>query len=293
MRKLIRVLGVIACGLPAGGDEPAVSPQQAALPPDLVAGAGAVYADPEGLAPGSGQAQERQRSFSERTGLPLEVRTARTGILLRLVPPGTFTMGSPATEAGRDDDEGPQREVTQGEWEAVMGTNPSDFKEVGRDAPVEQVSWNDCQEFLNRLCDLEGVPRGTYRLLTEAQWEYACRAGTRGKYCTGETDADLARARWYWGNSGETTHAVGQKAANAWGLHDMHGNVWEWVQDEWHDSYEGTPRNGVAWEAGPSSGSVRVLRGWGPSPRVPRARRRAPRRQVCPCPGPAPGTKRP
>ena len=198
------------------------------------------------------------------------------GVALDLVwiAPGTFSMGSPATETGRDRDEGPQRnvrltkgywlgrvEVTQGHWQAVMGNTPSYFENVGQNAPVEQISWNQAMEFCRKLTEQEQqagrLPRGyRYTLPTEAQWEYAARAGTTGPYGgTGNLD-DMG---WYRANSGTTTKPVGQKRANAWGLHDMHGNVWEWCSD-WKGNY---PRGNVSDPTGPSSGTERVIRGGG------------------------------
>jgi formylglycine-generating enzyme required for sulfatase activity len=192
-----------------------------------------------------------------------------------LIPGGSFEMGSPAAEEGRDDEEGPvhtvrvspfwmgKYEVTQGQWEAVMGSNPSYFKGPGN--PVENVSWNDCQEFIKKLN--EKVPGGGFRLPSEAEWEYACRAGTRTPFNTGETistdEANYDGNYTYgYGRKGvyrEKTTPVGSFKPNAWGLYDMHGNVWEWCQDWCHDSYTGAPSDGRAWES--PSGSVRVLRG--------------------------------
>ena len=169
-------------------------------------------------------------------------------------------MGSRSAQA--DDDERPRTrvrisrgfylgkyEVTQELWQAVTGTNPSRFSGCGR-CPVEKVSWNDAQEFIRRLNARAGGTR--YRLPTEAEWEYAARAGTVGdRY--GNVDA----IAWHEDNSGERTHPVGQKAPNAWGLHDMLGNVYEWVQDR----NGGYPGGLVTDPAGPSSGSFRVYRG--------------------------------
>jgi formylglycine-generating enzyme required for sulfatase activity len=148
-------------------------------------------------------------------------------------------------------------EVTQLQWKAVMGNKPSHFK--GRDNPVEQVSWDDAQEFIKQLNAKEGHNR--YRLPTEAEWEYAARAGTNSAYFFGDNAALLKQYAWYSDNSEETTHPVGQKQPNAWGLYDMHGNVWEWVQDwyeEWY--YSDSPGSDPK---GPSFGSYRVLRGGG------------------------------
>ena len=179
------------------------------------------------------------------------------------IPPGEFRMGSKSSEA--DNDERPvtkvrisrgfylgKYEVTQGQWQAVMGSNPSRFDECGPDCPVELVSWDDVQEFIERLNAQSGGAR--YRLPTEAEWEYAARAGT-----TGDRYGNLGAIAWYEDNSGRRTHPVGQKAPNAWGLHDMLGNVWEWVGD-WYGSY---PGGRVTDPTGPSSGSWRVLRGGG------------------------------
>ena len=142
-------------------------------------------------------------------------------------------MGSPASEPEHGDDEGPRHEVilspflvakyevTQAQWKRVMGTSPSYFK--GDELPVEKVSWNDCQEF----CKKTGLS-----LPTEAQWEYACRAGTTTAYHSGDSEADLAEVAWYNKNSGGTTHPVGTKKPNDFGLYDMHGNLWEWCEDE-------------------------------------------------------------
>jgi eukaryotic-like serine/threonine-protein kinase len=177
------------------------------------------------------------------------------------IPAGEFQMGSRNGEL----DEGPVHRVvipepiwmgkyavTQAQWESVMGNNPSHFK--GHNLPVETVSWDDCQEFIRRL---KAIGDGyTYRLPTEAEWEYACRAGTTGDYA-GNLDA----FGWYEKNSGDETHPVGQKEPNAWGLYDMHGNVWEWCAD-WYGTYLSYS---VTNPTGPSSGSLRVRRGgsWG------------------------------
>ena len=231
----------------------------------LVPVPGAKYAPLRGLSAGSREAQGWQRKAVEGLGLPLEARTRKTGIVFRLIPGGSFMMGSPSSESGRASDEGPAHrvmiskplyvgkfEITQAQWQAVMGNNPSDFKNSGSDAPVEQVSWNDCIEFCRYLCHLEGVPTMTFRLLTEAEWEYACRAGTMGPYA-----GDLGWMGWYKGNSGEKTHKVGVMSPNAWGLYDMHGNVWEWCQDWYGDNLPAA----ITDPRGPTSGSYRVLRG--------------------------------
>jgi formylglycine-generating enzyme required for sulfatase activity len=151
-------------------------------------------------------------------------------------------------------------EVTQEQYQQVMGNNPSHFK--GRDLPVEQVSWDEAQEFCKKASEKTGL---TIRLPTDAEWECACRAGTRTTYYTGDTEADLDRAAWYDKNSGNATHPVGQKTANAWGVHDMHGNVWEWCGD-WFETYKA---EAAVDPQGPPQSARRVLRGgsWGDAPR--------------------------
>ncbi|OHB73337.1 MAG: hypothetical protein A2Z25_00340 [Planctomycetes bacterium RBG_16_55_9] len=269
----------------SGGGEFTISgtkttPGPQGLPADLEEVPGALYAVTEGLAPGSEEAWNRQEQAVQELGLPLEVRTKKTGIVFRLIPRGIFTMGSPSSESGRHSLEGPQHqvtltkafycgkfEVTQGQWEQVMGSNsnPSFFKSKGPDAPVEQVSWDDCQEFLTKLCQMEGVPNGTYRLLTEAEWEYACRAGTATPFCYGN-DLDSSMANFdgnYPYGAGQqgvylaTTIPVGRFRPNAWGLYDMHGNVWEWCQD-WYAEY---PSGNVIDPLGPASAVFRTGRG--------------------------------
>ncbi|MCK5002223.1 MAG: SUMF1/EgtB/PvdO family nonheme iron enzyme [Gammaproteobacteria bacterium] len=150
-----------------------------------------------------------------------------------------------------------QYEVTQQQWQAVMGNNPSAFSGCG-DCPVETVNWNDIQDFLKKLKQQTGQ---TFRLPSEAEWEYACRSGGKDQqYCGGNNESSLA---WYSSNSGMKTHPVGQKQANGLGIYDMNGNVWEWTQDCWNDSYSGAPANGEAWQSGDCA--KRVLRGgsWG------------------------------
>ena len=143
-------------------------------------------------------------------------------------------------------------EVTQAQYEAVMGKNPSNFK--GAANPVDNVSWNDATEFCNKLSE---KTRQAVRLPTEAEWEYACRAGSKTKFCFGDADEGLGDYAWYSANSGSTTHPVGQKKPNAWGLYDMPGNVWEWCAD-WYGEY---PKGAVTDPRGAASGSQRVLRG--------------------------------
>jgi len=196
------------------------------------------------------------------------------------LPSGSFMMGSPGGEQGRKDNEGPihnvnvrsfamgKTEVTQGQWKAVMGSNPSKFSSCGNDCPVERVSWNEAQQFIEKLSQKTGKQ---YRLPSEAEWEYACRAGAQQSYCGSD---NLDAVGWYYGNSGGKTHPVGQKQPNAWGLHDMSGNVYEWTQDCWNESYNGAPTDGKAWTQGDCG--WRVVRGgsWSNEPQNARAANR-------------------
>jgi len=197
-------------------------------------------------------------------GWAREIVHEKTGIEMVFIPAGQFLMGSPANEEGHFDDEGPQHRVritqpfymgkyaaTQGEWQALMGSNPSKFKGGDR-LPVDMISWNLCQEFLVQA-------GGGLRLPTEAEWEYACRAGTTTRFYAGDAENDLAAAGWFLANSEEKTHLVGQKKPNAWGLYDMHGNVWQWCQDYYDKNYYAT--SPTENPAGPLTGWERVVRG--------------------------------
>jgi len=185
------------------------------------------------------------------------------GMEFVLIPAGTFTMGSEDGES----DERPTRqatisrpfylgkyEVTQGQWQTIMGNNPSLFQGDSK-LPVEQVWWSDVQAFIGKLNAKEGGTR--YRLPTEAEWEYAARAGSTSAYSFGNEASRLGEYAWYRDNSGGKTHPVGQLQPNAWGLYDMHGNVMEWVQD-WYGRYSEKP---VTDHQGPPSGSHRMRRG--------------------------------
>lgn len=134
--------------------------------------------------------------------------------------------------------------VTQKQWEKVMGNNPSRFR--GEDRPVESVSWNKVQKFIKKLNKKEQTEK--YRLPSEAEWEYACKAGTQTKYYFGDDDSELGDYAWYRVNSSDETHHIGQKKPNPWGLYDMHGNILEWVQDKWHDNYDESPSDSSAWD---------------------------------------------
>ena len=209
------------------------------------------------------------------------------------IPKGQFQMGAPSKEEGRSNDEGPQHEVTvpafwmgkyavtQEQWRAVaklpkierdLESDPSGFK--GDTLPVKQVSWHDAVEFCKRLAKKTGR---NYRLPSEAEWEYACRAGTTTPFHFGETiTADLANydGNYSYGSSPkgeyrkETTPVGSFGVANAFGLYDMHGNVWEWCADHWHENYSGAPSGGTPWIKGGES-NRRVLRGgsWNYVPR--------------------------
>ena len=189
--------------------------------------------------------------------------TSHIGMTLAEIPAGSFAMGGSDGMAVQD--ERPQHRVTvptfwigkttvtQAQWLAVMDTNPSHFK--GDNLPVEQVGWGDAKRFIAALNAKE--TQYIYRLPSEAEWEYACRAGA-----TGERYGDLDAIAWYGSNSGRTTQPVGQKQPNAFGLYDMLGNVWQWCEDNWHDDYEGAPQDGSAWSG---SDTRCVIRGgsWG------------------------------
>jgi formylglycine-generating enzyme required for sulfatase activity len=196
---------------------------------------------------------------------------------LRWIQPGQFSMGSPPGEWGRSTSEGPQHDVTlangfwlfdtpciQALWEAVMPTNPSKFQ--GRDRPVERVSFEDVDKFLMRINAL--VPGLKLELPSEAQWEYAARAGTTAATYCGDLAPDAATQAgvlnliaWYRGNSGDQTNPVEAKKPNAWGLHDMLGNVYEWCRDVYNDNYLGAPMDGSAWLRPDGDPTVRVVRG--------------------------------
>ena len=211
-------------------------------------------------------------NFGEGPGVGSTWTEPTTGMVFMYIPGGTFLMGSPESEKDSFDKERPQHRVTvapfwmgkypvtQAEWQTIMGNNPSRFK--GERRPVEQVSWDACQEFLRRLnatVETHGRASLQFRLPSEAEWEYACRAGTQTAYSFGDAPKQLGKYAWYSGNSDGETHPVGQKKPNAFGLCDMYGNVWEWCEDAWHENYDGAPTDGSAWEIGNSD--WHVLRG--------------------------------
>jgi formylglycine-generating enzyme required for sulfatase activity len=218
-----------------------------------------------------------------------KVEKLANGVTLEMVyiPGGTFTMGSPESEENRSRDEGPQHQVeispfylgkypvTQAQYEAIMGNNPSNLQ--GKNRPVESVTWHNAVKFCQKLSQKTGK---TYSLPSEAEWEYACRAGTTTPFHFGEIltpglanyDGNYVYASGPRGVYREQTTEVGSFPPNAFGLYDMHGNVWEWCQDVWHDNYNGAPTDGSAWESGGDS-SLRVQRGgsWNSSPRFSRS----------------------
>ncbi len=284
--------------------------ERAIMIEDLYVVPDAESAETDALAPGSRGAMLRQQRLAQTTRMPLEVVTRAGHIPLRLIPSGVFRMGSPFSEPGRNPDESqplseevedPQPEVeitesfylgkyeiTQRQWEEIMGENPSSLPNAGPDAPVENISWEEAQSFVARLCILGGVPPDTYRLPTEAEWEYACRAGTTEPTYAGAPALLgvhhaplLDRIAWYGGNCGVDypggmisaswpekqfphqtagTHLVGKKLPNAWGLYDTLGNAWEWCADYYATTYETGP---LSDPTGPERGVSRVCRGSG------------------------------
>jgi formylglycine-generating enzyme required for sulfatase activity len=223
-----------------------------------------------------GSCSTKPSDVGRDAAVELEEYTNSVGMRFKLIPAGDFWMGSPDDEEGHRLDEGLHRvrfartyylgitEVTQGQWEAVMGTRPWEGEEdvkSGSDYAVSYVSWNDAVKFCEKLSEKEGRE---YRLPTEAQWEYACRAGTTTAFNFGDDGSDLGSYAWYFENTrGEDyPHAVGVKLPNAWGLYDMHGNVEEWCQDLYDGGYYG--ESPMYEPTGPSTkihGWTRVARG--------------------------------
>ncbi len=233
---------------------------------------------------GKSKEEQQRDAVVQRTNKETKTFTNDIGMEFVLISAGSFTMGSGA--AGQDSGEQPSHtveisrsfylqktEVTQRQWEEVMGNNPSHFSpqyepkpeepgpevnEYCDDCPVENVSWEDAHKFIDMLNDMEGGE--AYRLPTEAEWEYAARAGTTSWFSFGADKKKLTDYAWFELNSDGKTHPVGQKKPNSWGLYDMHGNVFEWVEDDWHNNYEGAPDDGRAWIDEPR-GADRVVRG--------------------------------
>jgi formylglycine-generating enzyme required for sulfatase activity len=221
-------------------EEPKAEPPKTPTPPALA------------IAPFDGsEAKQHQGAWAKHLGVQIEI-TNSIGMKLVLIPAGEFLMGSPNSDNEADSDERPQHrvrimrpfylgscEVTQAEYEKVTGGNPSHFKASGEKAPVDSVSFLDAREFCRKLAALPGeqATGGQYRLPTEAEWEYACRAGSPMRYCGGDAAKWLNDYAWHSGNSEAKTHPVGQKKPNAWGLHDVHGNVNEWCADWYYNGY--------------------------------------------------------
>jgi len=221
------------------------------------------------------------------TGYPYEIRLKLPGgsgvMEFVLIPAGSFQMGSPASEALRNANEGPvhpvritkpfylaKYEVTQALWREMMGKNPSRFQDAGDDAPVEMVSWDQCKAFLGKLSESAGAKQGArFRLPTEAEWEYACRAGTETPFHFGRT-ATIDQVNYHGdypyggapkGVNRQTTVRVGSFPANAWGLHDMHGNVWEWCEDVYSRDFYCRPGASKPDPICKTGSSLRVYRG--------------------------------
>ncbi|MDR3233753.1 MAG: formylglycine-generating enzyme family protein [Planctomycetaceae bacterium] len=214
-----------------------------------------------------------QADDNPKAGDPLELTVKNVKYRFRWCPAGTFTMGSPLSEADRNNNEQlhpvtlsqgfylAETEVTQEQWESIAGNNPSNFK--GSKLPVECVDWNACQDFVKELNALGVAPKGyKFSLPTESQWESACRSGSTTAYCFGENSKKLGDYAWYNENSKNTTHEVGTKKPNAWNLYDMHGNVFEWCND-WYGNYPSATASTAELTdpIGASSGSYRVRRG--------------------------------
>ena len=253
---------------------PGYSSEPVAPAPVTKAQTPAVTPPADGAVPAWAKVSPLQIDAARKLGVPVAKELDLGGgvtIRLVLIPAGKFMMGSPDSEKGRVKNEGQHEvtlskpfyagvtEVTQAQYQAIMGTNPSSFK--GATNPVEMVSWNDAAEFCKKLSD---KTRQAVRLPTEAEWEYACRvedpprrAGTATAFSFGDSDSTLGDHAWYSANSGGTTHPVGQKKPNAWGLCDMHGNVWEWCADGYGDY----PKGAVTDPQGAAPCAQRVLRG--------------------------------
>ncbi|HEY5675008.1 MAG TPA: SUMF1/EgtB/PvdO family nonheme iron enzyme [Malonomonas sp.] len=230
-----------------------------------------------GCAPlGSNGQKTNQTALSVPAAISIyqDSRENSVGMKFVQIPAGSFLMGSPDNELGRDQNELLHRvtlnqafmlqttEVTQGQWLKTMGSNPSFFSNCGIDCPVENISWNDAQKFIARLNTAD--PQYNYRLPTEAEWEYAARAGSQSALPNGELrsndlfdDMNVAQLGWYVGNSQQGTHPVAQKPSNRWGLYDMHGNVREWCND-WHHIY---PFTAEIDPQGPDAGWSKIRRG--------------------------------
>ena len=249
----------------------------------------AVVPEPGPMAPPASAVADYNDPYVGMTGQNA-LRQNDVGMRMVYIPPGTFMMGSPKDELGRDEDERHHQvtlskgfylqstEVTQRQWIDVMGANPSHFENCGMDCPVESITWHEAQAFVDKVNAMHNTRR--YRLPTEAEWEYACRAGSPGAFYRGEMiegecgyNEMLDAIGWYHRNAENGTHPVGMKDPNAWGLYDMHGNVWEWCGDR-EGEYAFTPSTDPS---GPSTGLARVRRGgsWSHYPMFCRAANRS------------------
>lgn len=203
-------------------------------------------ADPSDILPDRDAQEEAGSDVPEEVELP-------PGLAWVSIPPGSFDMGCSAGDTNCTSEELPshgvtvpafkmtETEITQEQYELVTGESPSHFTSCGGSCPVEQVTWDEAKAFCKSIGG---------RLPSEAEWEYAARAGTTTRYCCGDDEACLRTIAWYYTNAGETTHAVGEKTANDFGLYDMLGNVWEWVEDSWHEDYTDAPTDGGVWPGG-------------------------------------------
>lgn len=243
-----------------GGNEPLVTPEESINPNNLPM---------DNLPIDSGKTEHEQpvKIAPPPNEEPKPADNESLVIPMVHINPGNFTMGS-----GENEHEQPthlvsinytfeigQTEVTQALWKAVMGNNPSKFDQCGENCPVDNVSWVDAQRFIKQLNQKTHLK---YRLPTEAEWEYVCRAGGNDKFCGGDTLDSLAH---YEKNSDGETVPVAKMNPNTWGVYDMSGNVWEWVEDYYHSDYKGAPTDGSAWNTAPYTnkhgGTYRVLRG--------------------------------
>ena len=253
---------------------PGYSSEPVAPAPVTKAQTPAVTPPADGAVPAWAKVSPLQIDAARKAGVPVAKELDLGGgvtVKLVLIPAGKFVMGSPDSEKGRVKNESPHEvslskpfymgvtEVTQAQYQAIMGTNSSHFK--GETNPAEMVSWNDATDFCKKL---SGKTRQTFRLPTEAEWEYACRvedpprrAGTATAFSFGDSDSNLGEYAWYWTNSDNAAHPVGLKKPNAWGLYDMHGNVWEWCAD-WYGEY---PKGAVTDPQGAAPCAQCVLRG--------------------------------
>jgi len=237
---------------------PGHSSEPVAPAPVTKAQAPAAATPADGAAPAWAKVSQLQIDSARKVGVPVAKELDLGGAVtmkLVLIPAGKFMMGE---EKDRHEVTLSKpfyvgvTEVTQAQYQAIMGTNPGKFK--GATNPVEMVTWNNAEEFCKKTSE---KTRQAVRLPTEAEWEYACRAGMATVFSFGDADSALDDYEWYIDNGGGTTHPVGQKKPNAWGLYDMHGNVREWCAD-WFEDY---PKGAVTDPQGPASGTYRVLRG--------------------------------